>query len=239
VYNPNDLANPLEYHGLINGLSAAQMADPLNKAAALSRHGERWNSATADKQFLGKTYPAGVAVPSNVMAAAEAHFLRAEGVLLNWNMGGGTAKSYYEAGITESMKQWGITDPTVIADYINSSNTPIPPMDAVNSPAFSDVPVLFGSTMDVQMEQIALQKWLALYPDGNEAWADIRRSGALKLYPVANSDNPDLTDPQTQRIRRINFMLSEKATNGPEVENAVDLLSGPDKITTPLWWDKN
>lgn len=239
TFNPNDAANPLEYHGLRNGLSAAQMADPLNKANANSRHGERWNSATADKQFLGKTYPAGVGVPSNVMAAAEAYFLRAEGALLNWNMGGETAKTYYEAGITQSMKQWGITDEAVIAAYIESTNTPVPPMDALNSPAFSDVPVLFGTTPDVQLEQIALQKWLALYPDGNEAWADIRRSGALELYPVANSDNPDLTDPATQRIRRINFMLSEKATNGPEVEKAVSLLDGPDKITTPLWWDTN
>lgn len=238
VYNPNDLANPLQYHGMPNGLSAAQMALPLNKADENSRHGERWNSASADKQFLGKTYPAGQAVPSNVMAAAEAYFLRAEGVLLGWNMGGGTAKEYYEAGIRESMKQWGITDEGVISDYINSTDTPIPPMDALNSPALSDVPVLFGTTLDVQKEQITLQKWLALYPDGNEAWADLRRSDAVKLYPVANSDNPELSDPKTQTIKRINFMLSEKQTNSTEVEKAIPLLGpGGDKITTPLWWD--
>ena len=126
TYNPDDLANPLEYHGMRNGLSSAQMAEPLNNADATSRHGERWNSASADKQFLGKTYAAGWSVPSNVMAAAEAYFLRAEGVLLGWNMGGGTAKSYYEQGITASMNQWGITDPGIINAYINSSNTPVP-----------------------------------------------------------------------------------------------------------------
>ena len=99
--------------------------------------------------------------------------------------------------------------------------------------------LLFGSTAAVQKEQITIQKWLALYPDGNEAWADIRRSGALKLYPVVVSDNPDITDPTTQSIKRINFMLSETITNGPAVEAAIPLLGGPDKITTPLWWDKN
>ena len=57
--------------------------------------------------YLGKSYPAGQAVPSNVMATAEAYFLRAEGAMLGWNMGGGTAKEYYEKGITESLKQWG------------------------------------------------------------------------------------------------------------------------------------
>ena len=238
-YNPNDLAHPLEYHGMPNGLSSAQMALDLNKADANSRHGARWNSASSNINFLGKDYPSGLAVPSNVMAAAEAYFLRAEGVLLGWNMGGGTAKEYYEAGITASMNQWGITDAATISTYINSPKTPVPPNDALSQPALSNVPVLFGTDPAVQRKQITLQKWLALYPDGTEAWADIRRTG-FKLYPVANSDNPDLTDPKTQTIRRINFMLSEKQTNGVEVEKAVPLLGGSgDKITTPLWWDKN
>ena len=236
-----DLAHPLKYHGLRNGLLPGDMAHPLNTADANSRHGERWNSASASVTFLGKTYGAGQAAPSNVMAAAEAYFLRAEGVLLGWNMGTGTAKSFYEAGITESMHQWGITDAAVITAYINSVNTPIPPGDDQNSPALSTVPVLFGATENVQLEQITLQKWLALYPDGNEAWADIRRAGRLKLYPVVNSDNPDLPLHPTadQRIRRINFMTSEIQTNGSEVQKAIPLLGGPDKITTPLWWDKN
>jgi hypothetical protein len=234
-----DLAHPLKYHGLRNGLKPDDMANPLNTADANSRHGVRWNSAGASVTFLGKTYPGGQAVPSNVMAAAEAYFLRAEGVLLGWNMGGGTAKDYYEAGIRESMKQWGITDAAAISAYINSTKTPIPPGDAQNSPALSTVPVQFGATPAVQLEQILLQKWLALYPDGNEAWADVRRAGKIKLYPVVYSDNPDLPNPSAQTIRRINFMTSEIQTNGSEVTKGVNLLGGADKITTPLWWDKN
>jgi len=157
--------NTGDYEGMRNGLTSAQMAEPLNKADANSRHGDRWNDG-----------PSGLETPSNVMASAEAYFLRAEGVLLGWNMGGGTAKSYYEAGITASMNQWGITDPAVITAYVNSLKTPIPPNDALNSPRLTNVPVLFGATVAIQNEQITLQKWLALYPDGNEAWADIRRS---------------------------------------------------------------
>ena len=92
----------------------------------------------------------------------------------------------------------------------------------------------------VQKEQIALQKWLAMYPDGMEAWADYRRSRVLKFYPVANSDNPDITNTTTQWIRRIPFLLSETQNNGVEVTKAISLLGpGGDKVTTPLWWDKN
>lgn len=116
---------------------------------------------------------------------------------------------------------------------------PIAPNDFLNSPAMTNIPVKFGATLAIQREQIATQKWLAMFPDGMEAWADYRRSRYLKLYPVANSENPDLPNPAVQWIRRVPFLASEREVNGPEVEKAESLLNGPDKITTPLWWDKN
>lgn len=222
-----------DYEGLRNGLTSADMAVPLNTAAANSHHGERWSSTT------------GLETPSNVMATAEADFLKAEGTLLGWNMGGGTAKTHYENGIRNSMLQWGITDNAAINAYIASSNTPIPPGDSQNSPAVSTAPVAFGATTNLQKEQITIQKWLALYPEGVEAWADIRRSRAFKLYPVKQSDNTDLPNPAdinaptNNWIRRIPFINDEKVSNGAEVAKAVDLLEGADKITTPLWWDVN
>lgn len=254
-YNPEDLAHPLDFNGLRNGLTAADMAVPANNYNENSRHGERWNSSTSSVQYFAdyiyedgvwkarssdSSYPAGQATPSNVMCAAEAYFLRAEGVILGWNMGGGTAKSYYDAGIEASLKQWGITDPGIITAYISSSATPIAPQDAQGSPPLSTVPVAFGGTTGVQLEQIALQKWLALYPDGNEAWADIRRGGYINLYPVVKSDNADIPDPTKQTIRRIPFMLSERSSNEAAVVEAEPLLGeGGDKVTTPLWWDTN
>lgn len=221
------------YEGLRNGLTATQLGQTLNGHASNSHVGPRWASTN---------YPGGITsyleTPQNVMATAEAYFLRAEGALLGWNVGG-TAKEMYEAGITNSLKQWGITDAALIASYVSSTATPIAPGDYLNSPAMTNIPVLFGSTPAVQLEQIATQKWLALFPDGMEGWADYRRSHVLKLYPVVNSDNADITNTSTQWIRRIPFLDSEKETNGSEVDKAVQLLNGPDKVTTPLWWDKN
>jgi hypothetical protein len=212
------------YEGLRNGLTAAQLGEAENKANATSHVGSRWTAS-------------GVETPQNIISTAEAYFLKAEGALNGWNMGG-TAQDFYEAGITSSLNQWGITDATVIENYKNSTSTPIAPDDYLNSPAITDVPVAFGDNESVQREQIAVQKWLALFPDGIEAWADIRRSDAFALYPVANSDNPDLTDPASQTIRRLTFLLVEKQLNEPEMARAEQLLGGPDKITTPLWWDK-
>jgi hypothetical protein len=176
----------------------------------------------------------------NVIETAEAYFLRAEGSLLGWNMGGGlTAQQLYEAGITESMHQWGITDGTVIAAYISSANTPVAPGDGLSSAAVSSIPIAWSSNPATEKIQIATQKWLALYPDGMEAWADWRRSHVMPLYPVVNSDNPLITNTSTQWIRRIPFLDSEKSSNADAVTAAQTLLGGPDNVLTPLWWDKN
>src|ERR1700730_9331248 len=100
------------------------------------------------------------------MATAEAYFLRAEGELLGWNMGE-TAQSLYEEGITNSLKQWGIADPTVIANYIKSTSIPIAPNDFLASPPVTNIPVKWDPVnINVQKEQVALQKWLAIFPDG-------------------------------------------------------------------------
>jgi len=221
------------YEGERNGLTSTQLTQSVNLHDANSHVGPRWASPSygGNADYLS--------TPQNVMSVAEAYFLRAEGALLGWNMGGQTAQQLYEAGITNSMKQWGITDPAVITSYINSMSTPIAPNDYLNSPPVTNIPVKWGATPAVQLEQVALQKWLATFPDGMEAWADYRRSHVLKLYPVANSDNPDITNTTTQWIRRIPFLLSETQNNKAAVDAAVPLLGGPDKVTTPLWWDKN
>jgi hypothetical protein len=221
------------YEGERNGLTATQLTQAVNLHDANSHAGPRW----ASPSYGGSS--SYLSTPQNVMAVAEAYFLRAEGALLGWNMGG-SASALYNAGITNSLKQWGITDNTVITNYINSTAVPIAPNDYLNSPPVTNVPVKFdAANVAIQREQIALQKWLAMYPDGMEAWADYRRSRYLKLYPVANSDNPDITNTATQWIRRIPFLLSEKQNNGAEVDKAIQLLGGPDKVTTPVWWDKN
>ncbi len=221
------------YEGLRNGLTVSQLTQPANLHDANSHVGALWASTN---------YPGGtsgyLSSPQNVMASAEAWFLRAEGALLGWNMNG-TAKDMYEAGIRASLAQWGVTDAAAVTAYVNSTGTPVAPNDFLNSPAMTSIPVKFAGDPATQLEQIMTQKWLALFPDGMEAWADYRRSKVLKLYPVANSENPDITNTTTQWIRRIPFLDSEKENNGDEVTKAVQLLGGDDKVTTPLWWDKN
>jgi hypothetical protein len=215
--------NTGEYKGVRNGLSVEQMAaSPKNSGDNLSNVGPRFNEEKANENKL------------TVMYAAEAYFLRAEGALNGWNMGG-TAEELYELGIATSMRQWGIADEPTINAYIESSSLPTTLTDYLNSPPVTDIPVKFSSDPEKQREQILTQKWIALYPDGIEAWAEIRRTGYPKLYPLANSENPDL--PVPQYIRRFPYIESEYLTNTVAVQNAVQMLGGPDKPSTRVWWN--
>jgi Susd and RagB outer membrane lipoprotein len=232
--------NTGKYSGLRNGLTIAQQTQTVSLAANNSHVGKRWSSTNVVDINGNVTGSAtSIATGQNVMVTAESYFNRAEGALLGWNMGG-TAQQLYNSGITNSLIQWNVTDPVAQQAYINSTNTPVAPGDLLNSPPVSTVPVLFDpSNMAIELQQIATQKWLALYPDGVEAWADFRRGHYMKQYPVANSDNPDITNTSTQWIRRVTFLDVEKQNNASAVQAAVGLLNGPDKVTTPLWWDKN
>src|SRR5260221_12136475 len=227
------------YAGLRNGLTVDQLGVTQNVAASNSHQGPRWSSTgvTVGGTVVGLANYA--STPQNVIETAEAYFLRAEGAMLGWNMGGQTPQQLYEAGITNSLNQCGITDATAIGNYISSPNVPVAPGDYLASAAVSNVPIKWSSDPAVQLQQIMTQKWLALYPDGMEAWADWRRSHVMKLYPVANSDNPLIPDPTAKWIRRIPFLDSEKQNNPAGVTTGVTALGGADNVLTPLWWDKN
>lgn len=175
--------------------------------------------------------------PMTVMYAAEAYLLRAEGALNGWNMGG-TAEELYNKGIEMSLRTWGINDQAVIDKYINGTSLPIAPApeNGWNTPPLTDIPVKFHSDPEKQREQIGTQKWLAVYPNGMEAWAEMRRSGYPKMYPLIHSDNNDLEEDEM--IRRIVFLDIERQSNGNAVEKAEALLGpGGDKVSTRLWWD--
>ena len=235
------------YQGLRNGLSVAQQTLTQNLAVANSHQGPRWSSTNVTVKTTPSPTVVGLAnytnTPQNVMESAECYFLRAEGALLGWQMGD-NAQNLYNLGIQNSMYQWGITDAATISGYQNSTATPVAPgaytPDGTDT-AVSNIPIKWNTAnTTIQLQQIMTQKWLALFPDGMEAWADWRRNPVMNLYAVVNSDNPLILDPTKKHLRRIPFLTSEKQTNAGAVNAAVNLLTpAVDNEMTPLWWDRN
>ena len=173
-----------------------------------------------------------------LMTAAEVFFLRAEGALRNWNMGG-TAQSLYEQGIQVSFDQYGLGS---AANYIAGTTLPAPYVDPVNAgnnagPAGNvDVKWDDAASQETKLEQIITQKWISMYPDGQEAWSEYRRTGFPRLYPVLVNNSAGKINTQAG-IKRINMPAPEYRTNKEEVTKAVQCLGGPDNGGTSLWWD--
>lgn len=63
------------------------------------------------------------------MRASEVDFLRAEGALAGFDMGGGTPQQYYESGIRKSFAECGAS----IGSYLNSTTPPLAFTDPVNA----------------------------------------------------------------------------------------------------------
>lgn len=218
-----------EYRGLRNGLPP-QLKGP-DKNSGYS---------DMDIKYLPRA-KGGSNPPIDVMRSSEVYFLRAEGALREWDMGG-TAQELYEEGIRQSLSDR--TDASVgeIDAYISSLNTPAAyeneDFPDWNLSPLSDIPVAWDLMGDMErnLEQIITQKWLALYPDGWEAWAEFRRTGYPKLYPILESQNPSIPE-DSGGFHRLIFVTGELSNNAAAVQSAEGLLGGPDANMTKLWWD--
>lgn len=177
---------------------------------------------------------ANTAARQHILSAAESYFLRAEAALNGWNVGG-TAQDFYETGIRKSLEQWGQTNSNTVDAYINSTNLPQAPQDFYNSPAVSTTPIKWANAIALQRKQIGTQKWLAIYPDGWEAWAEFRRTGYPDMYPIINSENPDV--PVGTFIKRLTYPQTEYTSNLEGLNVGIKLLGGKDNAATKLWWD--
>jgi hypothetical protein len=178
------------------------------------------------------------------MGAAEVYFLRAEGVLRGWQNMGGTAKELYDEGIRASLEARTDASDKEITNYIHSTRTPSAPqskgggLDQFNSPPVDNIPVAFASNanFETKLEQIITQKWIALYPNSIEAWAERRRTGYPRGYAIIKSNNPHISS--TQLVRRVTYPPVVYDNNAKAVKDAVaNLLGGPDRADTRLWWD--
>jgi hypothetical protein len=129
----------------------------------------------------------------------------------------GWDQTHYINGITASMEYWGV-DPADIATYIAA----VPAASA---------------------ERVMTQKYLALYMQGYQAWAEYRRTGFPKLLkPGEKAYNDGTKDilftplAGTDIPRRVTYPQQEYVVNGANV-NAAKTQMGGDELSTKVWWD--
>lgn len=146
--------------------------------------------------------------PLFLLTYAEAAFLKAEAAHRGFIAG--SARDYYEQGIRASFEQLEIDDQDVIEAYLNGE-------------------AQFDES--VALEQIYTQRWIALFPNGHEAWSLVRRTG----YPQMNP--PVYTYPGNDEMpRRKPYSDSERLYNADNYQHAVNRMGG-DSQYTRMWWD--
>ncbi len=178
------------------------------------------------------------------MKASEVYFLRAEGALAGFDMGGGTPQSYYEAGIRTSFEECNVA----IGSYLEKTSFPQSFNDLVNpsyncqAPGTITVKWEDADTDEKKLERIITQKYLAIFPDGQEAWSEWRRTGyPRQIPPVTNLTNADVktSDGYKDGVRRIPYPRNEYDRNGENLQKAIQqYLGGSDKASVNVWWDK-
>lgn len=211
---------------------------------------------------LDKTYFAECNPPLYLMKVSEVNFLRAEGALRGWNMGG-TAQSFYERGIrtayledrnykeneyTKHVEQYlNVNAPKGIA-YVDSQGlTP-------DMPSVTKIGVKWneGDSKETKLEKIITQKYIASFPYSYESWVELRRTGYPKLFPILNTEHGDGTikpgDPKVQTadniMRRIPWVPGDpqtkegiNATGIPALSEDTNNKPATDTQMQRLWWD--
>jgi hypothetical protein len=150
--------------------------------------------------------------PVYLVTYAQALFARAEAAKLGWITGGdAAAKTNYESAIQNSVLQW--TGTAAPATLLTKPEIAYDPATAI--------------------QQIATQRWVHLFLNGYEAWAEWRRTGypVLVAAPGANGN----------RIpRREGYPVQERANNTTNYDATVAAFpyGGADDLNGRVWWDK-
>lgn len=144
--------------------------------------------------------------PAYLISLAEIEFYRAEAIARGWSAG--DAAAAYQAGITASMNQWGV-DAIATASYL------------------AEPGVAYDATsLATELSSIATQKWIALYTNGVEAYAEWRRLDLPVLSPGPAAF-------ETTIPTRMLYPNSEDGRNGESLAAA-----GANTLSTTVWWDK-
>jgi hypothetical protein len=153
--------------------------------------------------FRDQTSPLYIVKASSVLLA------RAEAADRGWTSE--SATTLYNAGITASFTQWGLTiDPAYL----------------------TKAAVALGAA-GTNLDKIALQQYIAYYPDGVQGWSNWRRTNVPVLTPA-----PDATNDPKVVPRRYMYGSADATLTKAGYDDAVSRLPNGDTMDSKIWWDQ-
>lgn len=172
--------------------------------------------------------------PVVILPAAYVLLAQAEAIELGWwTTAPASSKTLYEAGVTASFDQWGVPG---AATYLNGPANFNTGAGGGNNIGFlAAFPSIVGADAQTTtpIKRIQLQRYLASFGDGIQAWCEWRRTGVPNLKATAYATNNPAAIP-----RRYTYGVNEYATNTKSVAEASARLTGGDVMSARMWWDK-
>jgi hypothetical protein len=177
--------------------------------------------------------------PTYITTYAQVLLAMAEADKINWSTGGDAdAKAKYEAAIEASVRQWNRLSFQSYKDDVDKQVEKVPYSandagDTTGLAAYMAQPEVAYAAADA-LRKIGYQRWLHLYMNGYEAWAEWRRTGYPVLAPAP--DNGGIPIPRRQA-----YPIKEQNINGDNYRSAISAqpgLGGKDDLNGRVWWDQ-
>ena len=152
---------------------------------------------------------------------------------------GGTPEDLYKKGVETSFAENDI-NVAQVDPYLTSGKEPADYYASWlgNADAPTQATTQWQGTTEEKLEKIITQKWIALYPNGQEAWTEWRRTGYPKLHPVGQNKSGGVIS-STEGVRRLPYPISKlSAQDRANIDKALILLGGANTGATKVWWDK-
>jgi len=203
-----------DYVGIPNGLLSAD-------AAAYNGNG------LANTSKIGRYFEAATA-PGVLMSYSELQFILAEAAHRTFIPGGETdAEAYYDEGIKSSYYKYADEIENGIVEYYGVP-AGVYTIGVLHSWFEDDGGWVYNS--NIADEQIATQKWVAMFGQGVQAAFEWRRTGYPVLTPAEAGANNGLIPV------RAYYPSDESARNPSNLDAAVEN-QGKDDLNTRVWWD--
>lgn len=169
--------------------------------------------------------------PIVIVPAAYVLLAMAEAADRGWI--GGSAQTFYESGVTASFAQWGVSGAaTYLAGPAANFASGTGGGANIGSNSYGSI-VGADALTNTARKRIQLQRYLASYGDGIQAWCEWRRTGVPNLKPTAFGTNTPKEIP-----RRYTYGVGEYAANPANVATAAGRLAGGDIMSARMWWDQ-
>jgi hypothetical protein len=213
--------NAPEFKGVLNGLPGDRLP-PSNTASSTwgLLWAPTWNSSHVKPVSFAAEYPL------YIMCYSEVCFLKAEAGIRGW-ADAGPVQSNYENGIRASFAEarWNVNPALYSTDddetYLSTGN----------------VKWNEGADFETKLEKIATQKWIALFPNGTEGWAEVRRTGYPKLTPIERSEDVSINVANGEFIKKLRYVNIERELNETNATSPERNGGKGDGQHVRVWWD--